>query len=40
MPAFMQVPEAAVNKNDFVSRNKDKIWSSWKVLAMERVTIA
>jgi len=40
MPAFVQVPETTVNKDDFASRNKDKIWLSWKVLAMERVTIA
>lgn len=39
MTALMQVPETTVNKDDFASRYKDKVWLSWKVLAMERVSI-
>jgi hypothetical protein len=40
MSAFVKVPEATMNKDDFAPRNKGKIRLSGKVLAMERVTIA
>ena len=40
VPTFVQVPETSVDKNDFVSRNKDKVWLSWKGFAMERIPIA
>lgn len=38
--ASVVVPETTVNKYNFASRNKDEVWSSWKVLAMAYVTIA
>jgi hypothetical protein len=40
MPAFVSVPKTTVNKYYFSSRNKDEIGLSWKVLTMERITIA
>lgn len=40
MAAFVQVPEATVNKDDSASRDEDKIWLTWEILAMERVSVA
>jgi hypothetical protein len=40
MPAFMLVPETAVNEDNFLTRNEDNVGLAWKILAMERVTIA
>lgn len=40
MAAFVQVPETTVNEDDFASRDKDKVWLPWKVLAMKRIAIA
>jgi hypothetical protein len=40
MLTFVQMPETAVNKDDFAPGNKDKIRLSRKVLTMERVPIA
>jgi len=40
MAAFVKVPETTVNKDDLAPRDKDKVWFSREVLAMERVTIA
>ena len=40
MAALVQVPKTTVNKDDFASRDKDEIWLSGKIFAMERVAIA
>lgn len=40
MTAFMEMPEAPVNKNDFTPRDEDDVWFSRKILAMESVAIA
>jgi hypothetical protein len=36
---LVQVPETTVNKDDFAPRDKDQVWLSGKVGAMERVAI-
>lgn len=40
MATFVHVPETTMNKDYFASRDKDKVWLSWKALTMERITIA